>query len=108
MSTKKPQPQGNTATLDRIEINYKHPSLYNVVLINDNTTTMDFVSQLLMEVFYMNQTDAEIIMLKIHSDGEGICGTFGKDIAISKAALVNHYSKQAKYPLKCIVRKTLK
>jgi ATP-dependent Clp protease adaptor protein ClpS len=103
----KTQSGENVKTLEKQQIEYEYPSMYNVILLNDDITTMDFVVQILIEVFYHNRVTAEKITQQIHKNGEGICGTYSKDIALSKVVLTRKYSKQAKYPLKCVARKAI-
>lgn len=79
----------------------KRPSLYKVLLLNDDFTPMDFVVEILMNFFHMNDDKATDIMLQIHHDGRGICGTFSKDIAETKVHVVNEYSREHHHPLLC-------
>lgn len=79
------------------------PPLYKVVLINDDYTPMDFVVEVLTSFFSMNVEGATQIMLKVHTEGKGVCGVFGKDVAESKAAQVNEYARECEQPLLCSV-----
>jgi len=79
------------------------PPLYKVVLINDDYTPMDFVVEVLCSFFSMNVENATQIMLKVHTEGKGVCGVFGKDVAESKAAQVNEYARECEQPLLCSV-----
>tara|TARA_B110000858_G_C17810161_1_gene480757 strand:- start:25279 stop:25674 length:396 start_codon:yes stop_codon:yes gene_type:complete len=79
------------------------PPLYKVVLINDDYTPMDFVVEVLCSFFSMNVEKATQIMLKVHTEGKGVCGVFGKDVAESKAAQVNEYAHECEQPLLCSV-----
>ena len=72
----------------------KQPPLYKVILINDDYTPMDFVVDVLRAFFSMNVEKATQIMLKVHTEGKGVCGVYSKDIAETKAAQVNDYSKE--------------
>ena len=81
----------------------KHPPLYKVVLINDDYTPMDFVVDVLRAFFDLNAEKATQIMLKVHTEGKGVCGVYSKDIAETKAAQVNDYSKECDQPLLCSV-----
>ncbi len=87
------------------DIKTKEPSMYAVVLLNDDFTTMEFVVEVLCNVFSMNRISAERIMMKIHNTGEGAAGIYTYDIACSKAARVHSMAATRKYPLKCVVRK---
>lgn len=79
------------------------PPLYKVVLLNDDYTPMGFVVDVLRTFFHMNVEKATQIMLKVHTEGKGVCGVFSKDIAETKAAQVNNYSRESEHPLLCSV-----
>ena len=79
------------------------PPYYNVILLNDDFTTMEFVIQVLVIFFKMTNNKAKNIMLKIHQDGSAVCGTYAKDIAKTLTSLVNNYAKQNFFPLKCVM-----
>ena len=77
------------------------PSMYKVILLNDDYTPMDFVVDVLRIFFNMNIEKATQIMLKVHTEGKGVCGVFTRDIAETKANQVNDYSKECEQPLLC-------
>lgn len=79
------------------------PPLYKVVLINDDYTPMDFVVDVLCTFFHLDVEKATQIMLKVHTEGKGVCGVYSKDIAETKAAQVNKYSRESQHPLLCSV-----
>ena len=79
------------------------PPMYMVILMNDDYTPMDFVVDVLCSFFYMNIEKATQIMLRVHTEGKGVCGVFSKDIAETKAAQVNDYSRECDQPLMCNV-----
>lgn len=81
----------------------KQPSMYRVVLHNDDYTPMDFVVAVLMMFFNMNQEKATQVMLAVHTQGKGVCGVFTRDIAETKAAIVNQYARENQHPLLCEV-----
>ncbi len=81
----------------------QQPPLYKVVLINDDYTPMDFVVDVLRSFFAMNVEKATQVMLKVHTEGKGVCGVFGKDVAETKAAQVNDYARECEQPLLCSV-----
>ena len=81
----------------------EQPPLYKVVLINDDYTPMDFVVDVLRSFFNMNIEKATQIMLKVHTEGKGVCGVYSKDVAETKAAQVNDYSREYEQPLLCSV-----
>lgn len=77
----------------------KRPSMFKVVLLNDDYTPMEFVVEVLESFFHMNREKATQVMLAVHTHGKGICGVFTRDIAETKAAQVNQYSKDNQHPL---------
>lgn len=81
---------------------YDEPKQYKVILLNDHYTTMEFVVLVLMQIFHKNQVDATQIMLDVHKKGQGLCGIYTYDIAVTKVAQVAHLAKQNNFPLKCI------
>ena len=81
----------------------QQPPLYKVVLINDDYTPMDFVVDVLRSFFNLNVEKATQIMLKVHTEGKGVCGVFSKDVAETKSAQVNDYSRECEQPLLCSV-----
>ena len=81
----------------------KQPPLYKVVLINDDYTPMEFVVDVLRSFFDMDLTKATRIMLQVHTEGKGVCGVYSRDVAETKAAQVNEYSRECEHPLHCAV-----
>ncbi|MDD5461692.1 MAG: ATP-dependent Clp protease adapter ClpS [Methylococcales bacterium] len=79
----------------------KRPHLYKVILLNDDFTPMDFVIEILMEFFAMPEQKATLVMLQIHTQGVGVCGTYSKDVAETKVYIVNEYSREHQHPLMC-------
>lgn len=79
----------------------KIPSLYKVFLLNDDFTPMDFVIEVLMHFFAMPEEQATHVMLQIHTQGIGVCGTYTKDVAETKVVIVNDYSREHQHPLMC-------
>ena len=92
---------GFAATTEKPKL--KKPPLYKVILINDDDTPMDFVVDVLRSFFNMNVEKATQIMLKVHTEGKGVCGVYSKDVAETKAAQVNDYSRECEQPLLCSV-----
>lgn len=92
---------GFAATTEKPKL--QKPPLYKVVLINDDYTPMDFVVEVLCSFFSLNVEGATQVMLKVHTEGKGVCGVFGKDVAESKAAQVNEYARECEQPLLCSV-----
>jgi ATP-dependent Clp protease adaptor protein ClpS len=79
----------------------RRPNLYQVMLLNDDFTPMDFVVGVLITFFNMSQERATKIMLQVHYEGKGICGVYSYDIAETKVAQVTNYALSSEYPLLC-------
>lgn len=79
----------------------KRPPLYKVILLNDDFTPMDFVIEVLMDFFAMSEELATQVMLQVHMQGIGVCGTYSKDVAETKVYIVNEYSREHQHPLMC-------
>jgi|TARA_B100000959_G_scaffold131265_2_gene137607 ATP-dependent Clp protease adaptor protein ClpS len=83
----------------------KQPSLYKVILVNDDFTPMEFVVHILELFFSVDRENATRIMLEVHTSGKGICGLFTREIAETKVSLVNDYSQENQHPLLCAMEK---
>jgi ATP-dependent Clp protease adaptor protein ClpS len=81
----------------------KKPRMFQVVLLNDDYTPMEFVVELIEQFFYKSRENATQIMLKIHTEGKGVCGIYTEDVAETKAAVLNQYSLDHQHPLLCEV-----
>lgn len=79
----------------------KRPPLYNVVLLNDDYTPMDFVIEILQQYFALSLDQATEVMLTVHYQGKGIAGVYPRDIAETKANQVNNYARSQSHPLLC-------
>ncbi|MEM7611359.1 MAG: ATP-dependent Clp protease adapter ClpS [Pseudomonadota bacterium] len=77
------------------------PPLYRVVLLNDDYTPMEFVVQILEQVFGHDRTLATRIMLEVHTKGKGVCGVFTFDVAETKVAQVSQAAEHHQHPLLC-------
>ncbi|MDH5407634.1 MAG: ATP-dependent Clp protease adapter ClpS [Gammaproteobacteria bacterium] len=87
--------------LEEAKPKLKRPPMYKVILLNDDYTPMEFVV-LVLEVFFgMDRERATHVMLNVHTKGKGVCGVFTRDIAETKVAQVNDYSRQQDHPLLC-------
>ncbi len=82
------------------------PSVYKVLLFNDDFTTMEFVIEVLQKFFAKNPEDATLIMLKVHHEGSAVCGIYSKDIAETKVVQVTQYATQHGHPLRCQMEET--
>jgi len=81
----------------------KRPPLYKVVLLNDDYTPMEFVVEVLEHFFSMNREKATQVMLAVHTQGKGVCGIYTRDVAETKAELVNQAARDNGHPLLCEV-----
>ncbi len=81
------------------------PSMYKVVLLNDDFTPMDFVVDVLKLFFGMNEEMALQVMLTVHTKGKAVCGAYSKDVAETKAYQVCIFAKEHEHPLLCVVEK---
>ena len=79
----------------------KRPPMYKVMLLNDDYTPMDFVVEILEDFFSMSREQATHVMLTVHLQGKAVCGTYTRDVAETKAAQVNQYSRENQHPLLC-------
>ena len=80
------------------------PRQYEVMLLNDDYTTMDFVVDVLMRFFNKDPLEAEEIMYQVHEQGSGVCGIYPFDIAESKVNQVTDHARANNYPLLCVLR----
>ncbi len=83
------------------ETKVKPPPLYRVILLNDDYTPMEFVVDVLRRFFGMNIETATRVMLKVHTEGKGVCGVYPREIAETKAVEVNDFARAAEHPLLC-------
>lgn len=83
----------------------KKPSMYKVLLLNDDYTPMEFVVHVLERFFSRGRDDATQIMLHVHQRGIGICGVYTFEVAETKVAQVIDYSRQSEHPLQCTMEK---
>lgn len=79
----------------------KRPPMYKVLLLNDDFTPMEFVVHILEKFFTMERHKATQVMLAVHTEGQGVCGIFTRDIAETKVTQVNEYSRKHQHPLLC-------
>jgi ATP-dependent Clp protease adaptor protein ClpS len=83
----------------------KKPSLYKVLLLNDDYTPMEFVVHILEKFFAKSREDAVEVMLHVHRHGVGICGVFTFEVAETKVAQVIEFSRRHQHPLQCTMEK---
>lgn len=89
---------GNLAVLES-KPKLKRPSMYKVLLLNDDYTPMDFVVEILEVFFAMSREKATHVMLTVHVHGKAVCGIYTRDVAETKSAQVNQYAKEHQQPL---------
>ncbi len=90
---------------ERVRQQAKEPSLYKVILLNDDYTTMEFVVHVLETVFNKPVAEATRIMLNVHKKGSGLCGVYIREIAETKVAAVRDLAVKNAFPLKCVMEK---
>lgn len=83
----------------------KKPSLYRVLLLNDDYTPMEFVVEVLVRIFRKSPEEAATIMLHVHQNGVGMCGVYTYEVAETKVAQVMDAARRAQHPLQCTMEK---
>jgi ATP-dependent Clp protease adaptor protein ClpS len=94
-----PDRHDGDAVLEEVRPELKRPRMFRVVLLNDDYTPMEFVVEVLETFFNMDREKATQVMLTVHTQGKGVCGLFTRDIAETKAELVNQYARECQHPL---------
>ncbi len=84
----------------------KPPPLFKVMLLNDDYTPMEFVVMVLQRFFGMDRERATQVMLKVHTEGVGICGVYPKDIAGTKVEQVTRFARDNQHPLQCTMEES--
>jgi ATP-dependent Clp protease adaptor protein ClpS len=103
MGLKEPQIKKKKRT--KIDVRQEFPPMYRVILHNDDYTTMEFVVEILVTVFGKSLEKASLIMLNIHNQGKGICGSYTREVAETKVNTVHHLAREQGFPLKCTMEK---
>jgi ATP-dependent Clp protease adaptor protein ClpS len=99
----KPDDGQGAVVVERQTSKTEPPRMYQVVLLNDDYTPMEFVVMVLQEYFNRDLESATQIMLKIHHEGRGVCGVYSKDVAATKVELVLAAARRGGHPLQCIM-----
>ena len=94
---------GGVVVAERKAAKTKPPTLYQVVMLNDDYTPMEFVVMVLQRFFQRDMDTATHIMLQIHHEGRGVCGVYPKDVAATKVELVLTAARREGHPLQCIM-----
>ena len=81
----------------------KLPEMFKVLLLNDDYTPMEFVVETIQRFFNKSREQATQIMLKVHTEGAGVCGVYSQDIAETKMQQVLIAAKEAQHPLQCVI-----
>ncbi|MBM86482.1 MAG: ATP-dependent Clp protease adapter ClpS [Rhodospirillaceae bacterium] len=95
----------NTGVVTQSKPKTKKPSMYKVIMLNDDYTPMEFVIHVLERFFSKNRDEATNIMLHVHQRGVGVCGTYTYEVAETKVTLVMDFARQHQHPLQCTVEK---
>jgi ATP-dependent Clp protease adaptor protein ClpS len=95
--------QSGDQVLERQERKTKEPDRHQVVLLNDDYTTMEFVMDVLESIFHKSPAEAYRVMLLVHTQGRGVCGVYTWEVAETKAASVQDMAQQAGFPLRAVV-----
>jgi ATP-dependent Clp protease adaptor protein ClpS len=88
---------------ERTKVETKEPTLYKVILHNDDYTTMEFVVQVLEGIFHKSPAEAFRIMMLVHTEGQGLCGLYPFEIAETKVATVHDLARQEGFPLRASI-----
>ena len=94
-----------TGVVTRTRTETRKPSLYKVLMLNDDYTPMEFVVHVLQRFFRMGIEDATRVMLHVHQRGVGVCGIFTYEVAETKVTQVMDFAKQHQHPLQCTLEK---
>ncbi len=96
-------PSRETDVLERTRPDVREPTLHKVVLLNDDYTTMEFVVDVLEQIFFKPPAEAYRIMMQVHCEGRGVCGAYPLDIAETKVATVHELARANGFPLRATV-----
>jgi ATP-dependent Clp protease adaptor protein ClpS len=93
--------EGHGVAVEEGKPQLKRPPMYKVLLLNDDFTPMEFVVHILEKFFSMGRYKATQVMLAVHTEGRGVCGTYSRDVAETRVAQVNAYARKHQHPLLC-------
>ena len=96
----------NGSVLEVEKTRVKPPPLFKVILLNDDYTPMDFVVVVLQTVFSMSREKATLVMLQVHREGMGVCGTYTREVADAKVDQVIDIARKHQHPLQCTMEET--
>ncbi len=99
------QTDSSTSVLEGEELDHAFPEEYEVIMLNDDFTPMDFVVDMLISIFHKNPVEATRLMLLVHTTGRAVVGVYTYDIASTKINEVHTRARAEGYPLKCIMKR---
>ena len=108
MSSRRDEDQHNTGqggVVTETKVKTKKPSMYRVLMLNDDYTPMEFVVYVLQKFFAKGGDEATQIMLHVHQKGVGICGVYSYEVAETKVTQVMNFAKKNEHPLQCTLEK---
>lgn len=91
------------ATKERTDINANEPSFYKVIMLNDDFTTMEFVVEILVDIFHKDEVSANTIMMDVHKNGKAVVGRYPYDIAMTKVMKATAKARAEGFPFRLIV-----
>ncbi len=94
-----------TGVVEKTRARTRRPSMYRVLLLNDDYTPMEFVVDILEQIFHKSRDEAVAIMLNVHQSGVGVCGVYSFDVAETKVAQVAMLAREHEHPLQCTMEK---
>jgi len=106
MATRKHVDRDSGAVLETERGRTKPPRLYQVLLLNDDFTPMDFVVVVLERFFALSREQATMVMLNVHRQGKGVCGVFPRDVAATKVEQVAEFAHRHQHPLACVMEES--
>jgi ATP-dependent Clp protease adaptor protein ClpS len=95
--------QDDQVLIEREAQRVKPPPMYQVFILNDDYTPMEFVVSVLQKFFGMGREKATHVMLKVHREGRGVCGVYPRDVAATKVDQVVDFARQHQHPLQCVM-----
>ena len=102
---KRREDDGDTGLATKTKPKTKKPSMYKVLMLNDDYTPMEFVVHVLKRFFSMDTDEATRVMLHVHQRGVGVCGVFSYEVAETKVNQVMDFARQNQHPLQCTLEK---
>jgi ATP-dependent Clp protease adaptor protein ClpS len=95
-----PEGDSGTGTLEKSRSQTKRPQFYRVILHNDDYTTQEFVVEILESIFNKSPAEAHRIMMQVHTQGKGTCGSYTHEVAETKVVTVHDEAKDRGFPLR--------